>query len=99
MSATILKMHNIDALQAELERVIEQEYPIKEGKSFVNSRAIVDCINEHPEQYPIISKIKYRGQKIICTVIMKDIFGWKQFSKSGLGTSSGSVFIRPEITP
>jgi len=96
MTATTLKIHNIDALRIELERAIEQEYPVNEGKPFINSRTIVDRINEYPEQYPMISKMKYHGQKIICTVIMKDLLKWKQFSRGHRGTYSGTVFIRPE---
>jgi hypothetical protein len=79
----------------EIERLIEDAYPTKEGKIFIGILHLSNTVSKNPERYPILSGIAtIRYRKGLLTSITTQIFGWELFNRSN--HSGKPVVMRPE---
>ena len=79
----------------EIKRLIEDAYPIKEGKIFIGILHLSNTVSKNTERYPILSGIaKVRYRKGLLTTITTQIFGWELFNRSN--HSGKPVVMRPE---
>jgi hypothetical protein len=87
---------NPDYVVNEIKVATEKCYPIKEGKTIINTRTIYTYIREHANEFPNISIAKNdRFMKRIIRIVYSD-FGWEiqANKKSKSPAIRGTIFIR-----
>ena len=96
MTKTILRMHNIDNIRAEIENAVEQEYPASEGREFINVARIVDRMEAEPGMYPNMSNVSGqtpRWRKAVIAMVMGEMLGWERRSSPRKATA-GAIYRR-----
>lgn len=76
----------------ELEKAIEAEYPLDEGKVFINIAVLITQIRNNPDTYTTLNLIKSdRYLKSVIAEVMRTDFQWTRFAASN---GRGGVFQR-----
>jgi hypothetical protein len=91
-----MRMKNIGAIKAEIERAVEQEYPASEGVEFINVARIIERMETEPVTYPNMSNVAGqtpRWRKAVCAMVFREMLGWERRSSPRKATA-GAIYRR-----